>query len=74
MSGATLQAPAPEGGKASPLCNYQVLGSRNPDTPETWANVPNCNHEITEHNKVLKMFKDVDFITSKIYSDCQVQN
>ena len=57
MSRATKQAPAPEGGKASLLCNYQVRGSRNPDTPETWAKVPNCNHQIAQHNKYLKCLK-----------------
>lgn len=74
VSGATPQAPAREGGRAAPLSNYQALGLRNPDTPESWAKVPICNHQITEDDKVLRMFKDVDFITSKIYSDCQVQS
>ena len=67
----------PRHGKAGePLhsLNYQALGLRNPDTPESWAKVPICNHQITEDDKVLRMFKDVDFITSKIYSDCQVQS
>lgn len=48
--------------EASPFYSYQVLGSRNPNTPQSWAKVLICNRQITEYDKVLEMFKNVDFI------------